>query len=242
MRLIFIRHGDPDYEHDALTEKGVREAKLLAGRVSTWDVEKFYVSPLGRAQQTASYTLEKMGRTAKTMDWLREFSYAINTPETGYRVIPWDLFPDYFTTVPEFYDKDKWLESDIVKSSPEMAAKYHEVCAGIDSILQSSGYERHGLYYRTDSAVTDGDDNKNVVLFCHFGVTSLIISYLLGISPILLWQGFIAAPTSITVLNAEKRLNDDAYFRIQSFGDASHLTVNGEPISGSGNFAEPFQQ
>ena len=39
MRLIFIRHAEPDYEHDSLTEKGWREAKLagcphekLAGR------------------------------------------------------------------------------------------------------------------------------------------------------------------------------------------------------------------
>ena len=47
MRLIFIRHGDPDYVHDTLTEKGKREAELLAQRVKNWDVSKFYVSPLG---------------------------------------------------------------------------------------------------------------------------------------------------------------------------------------------------
>ena len=29
MRIIFVRHGDPDYEHDTLTEKGHREAALL---------------------------------------------------------------------------------------------------------------------------------------------------------------------------------------------------------------------
>ena len=30
MRILLIRHGDPDYEHDTLTEKGRREAELLA--------------------------------------------------------------------------------------------------------------------------------------------------------------------------------------------------------------------
>ena len=30
MRILLIRHGDPDYEHDTLTEKGRREAALLA--------------------------------------------------------------------------------------------------------------------------------------------------------------------------------------------------------------------
>ena len=64
MRLIFIRHAEPDYEHDSLTEKGWREAKLLAVRTKSWQVDDFYVSPLGRAQDTASFTLLEQGKTA----------------------------------------------------------------------------------------------------------------------------------------------------------------------------------
>ena len=30
MRILLIRHGDPDYENDTLTVKGHREAALLA--------------------------------------------------------------------------------------------------------------------------------------------------------------------------------------------------------------------
>ena len=30
MRILMIRHGDPDYEHDSLTETGKKEAALLA--------------------------------------------------------------------------------------------------------------------------------------------------------------------------------------------------------------------
>lgn len=48
MRIIFIRHGDPDYVNDSLTEKGVREAELLAKRVAKWEnITQFYCSPLG---------------------------------------------------------------------------------------------------------------------------------------------------------------------------------------------------
>ena len=61
MRLVIIRHGDPDYAIDSLTEKGWREAGLLSERISKLDVKEFYVSPLGRAKDTASLTLEKMG-------------------------------------------------------------------------------------------------------------------------------------------------------------------------------------
>ena len=73
MKLIIIRHGDPDYSIDSLTPPGWEEAQLLAERISKLDVTAFYVSPLGRAQDTAAATLKKMGRTAETLDWLREF-------------------------------------------------------------------------------------------------------------------------------------------------------------------------
>ena len=50
MRLLFIRHGDPDYEHDCLTHKGIQEAKLLSERMKRETMDHIYVSPMGRAQ------------------------------------------------------------------------------------------------------------------------------------------------------------------------------------------------
>ena len=81
MRLIFIRHGDPDYAHDSLTEKGWREAHLLAKRVRDWKVEQFYVSPLGRAKATAQPSLDALGQTAIEMPWLREYGHKL--PKAG---------------------------------------------------------------------------------------------------------------------------------------------------------------
>ena len=42
MRLIIIRHGDPDYAIDSLTEKGWKEAALLAKRTANWHVDHIY--------------------------------------------------------------------------------------------------------------------------------------------------------------------------------------------------------
>ena len=53
MKLLIIRHGDPDYSIDSLTEKGWKEAELLKKRLLKLDISAFYVSPLGRAQATA---------------------------------------------------------------------------------------------------------------------------------------------------------------------------------------------
>lgn len=73
MKIHIVRHGEPDYSIDSVTPKGAREVQLLADRLSAESISAFYVSPLGRAQATAAPTLKKMGRTAETLDWLREF-------------------------------------------------------------------------------------------------------------------------------------------------------------------------
>ena len=91
MRLLIIRHGDPDYEQDSLTPKGWCEAELLSERISKMNIKDFYVSPLGRAKATASCTLHKMNRTATECDWLREFAPTIQRPDvTDKRMISWD--------------------------------------------------------------------------------------------------------------------------------------------------------
>ena len=54
MRLIFIRHAEPDYEHNTLTRKGFREAELLAPRAAGWNASRYFTSPLNRAKLTAA--------------------------------------------------------------------------------------------------------------------------------------------------------------------------------------------
>ena len=93
MKLLIIRHGDPDYTIDSLTEKGHREAEMLAERIAPMNIAAYYVSPLGRAQATAEYTLKKCGRTAETLDWLHEFDRNLIIGLDGQRRIAWDMLP-----------------------------------------------------------------------------------------------------------------------------------------------------
>lgn len=67
MKILIIRHGEPDYENDSLTEKGWREAEYLSEMLikqlnaSSGDgAVCFYMSPYGRAQDTACPTLKKL--------------------------------------------------------------------------------------------------------------------------------------------------------------------------------------
>lgn len=73
MRILFIRHGDPDYANDTLTGKGRREAEALAERAEALDMGECYVSPLGRAQATAAYSLEKLGKRQRLWNGFRNF-------------------------------------------------------------------------------------------------------------------------------------------------------------------------
>lgn len=104
MKILLIRHGDPDYEKDSLTEKGWHEAELLAQRMAELEIQSFYVSPLGRAKDTASCTLKKMGREAEELAWLREFHAPIPDFHTGEPRIPWDQLPADWTAEPKYYD------------------------------------------------------------------------------------------------------------------------------------------
>ena len=101
MKLLFIRHGDPDYEKDSLTEKGWHEAELLSQRMAETKVDAFYVSPLGRARDTASLTLKKLGREAEEKPWLREFHAPIPDFHTGEPRIAWDQLPANWTIEPK---------------------------------------------------------------------------------------------------------------------------------------------
>jgi uncharacterized protein (DUF2062 family) len=64
MKLLIIRHAEPDYSIDSLTEKGWIEAEYLSEKLSKMDIKAIYTSMLGRAKDTAAVTLKKMGREA----------------------------------------------------------------------------------------------------------------------------------------------------------------------------------
>ena len=146
MRIILIRHGDPDYEADSLTPKGWREAELLAQRLAKYEIKEFYCSPLGRAKDTASLTLGKMGREAEICDWLREFDASVLLPDGTQKGNCWDLMPSYWTGIEEFYDRKGWLETELMHSGPAKK-RFRQVADGIDGILARHGYLREGNIY-----------------------------------------------------------------------------------------------
>lgn len=235
MKLLIVRHGDPDYTIDSLTEKGWKEAEYLSERLAKLDIKEFYVSPLGRAKDTASPTLKRMGRTAKECDWLREFTYYINRPDVkGKKQIIWDWLPQDWTKDERFYQYDRWFENERL-SAENIKAEYEKVTKAFDSLLAKHGYVREGHTYKAEKANED-----TLVFFCHFGLECVLLSHLIGVSPMVLWHGMCAAPSSVTTVVTEERRKGTASFRISSFGDISHLYVKNEPPAFAARFCECY--
>lgn len=235
MRLLIIRHGDPDYSIDSLTEKGWREAALLADRVAKLDVKDFYVSTLGRAKDTASLTLRRMNRTAQECEWLIEFPGAIRRPDFGgEKTMIWDWLPADWTADKRYYDREEWCRTEIMREG-NVEERYRYVTACFDRVLAEHGYVRDGELYRAEAP-----NHDTLVFFCHFGVECVLLSHLMGVSPMILWHNACAAPTSVTTVYTEERREKTASFRVNGFGDISHLYAAGEESSFAARFCETF--
>lgn len=186
MKLLIVRHGDPDYTIDSLTPKGWKEVDYLSEKLAKLDVKAFYVSPLGRARDTASLTLKKMNRTATEEPWLREFDARIHRPDVPEKeMISWDWLPQDWTAEPRFYLPDEWWKVPVMMEG-HVKEEYDWVTTNFDALLASHGYVRDGLTYRAEHA-----NNDTIVFFCHFGLECVLLSHLLHISPMVLWHGHL---------------------------------------------------
>lgn len=228
MKIILIRHAEPDYSIDSLTKKGWKEAEILAERIRKLNVKKFYVSPLGRARDTAKTALKGTGIEPEVLEWIREFEGRCPDPRDGHLRICWDLLPGDWTRYEEMYDRNNWVNSPIYKDT-NIGDAYEKVKKGLDALLLRYGYRREGNYYKVEKTNDD-----TIVIFCHMAVSLLIVGYLTGIAAPLMWHGFFAAPTSFFEIETEERADEIAYFRIRALGDYAHLYAAGEPCSESG--------
>ena len=61
MKLVIIRHADPDYPNNTITEKGKVEAELLAKFLKGKKLDYVYCSPMGRAQDTCLASQKECG-------------------------------------------------------------------------------------------------------------------------------------------------------------------------------------
>ena len=232
MRILLIRHAEPDYTVDSLTPKGRVEAELLSRRLVHCDIRDFYVSPLGRARDTASYTLDKLNRTAEVLPWLAEFRGRCTDPETGRERLPWDLPPRFWSALPGAHDAALWADAPLFAGS-DVRKIWQETTKGADLLLEKYGFRKDGPVW-----ISENNVRETIALFCHFGISMAFAGYLLNLSPLDLWHRVLTLPSSVTELVTEERVPGIISFRITRLGDIAHLESAGEKRSTAGLFPE----
>lgn len=237
MRILIIRHADPDYSIDGLTEKGKKEAALLTERLFREQVRRVYVSPLGRAQATCAPYCEQAGIRPVVLDWLTEYAPLVTLPD-GRKSLTWNLPPAYWTQkralyTPEWEQETPYRESD----APRV---YREMERGLNRLMYEEGYERTGGYFTRRENAAEKDET--IALVCHQGAGQVVLSLLTGTPlPVFLHTFFL--PTSSVSTAFMERWNSDerAYIpRVIGLGDVSHLYAGKEPVSFAGLLGTPW--
>jgi len=222
MEILLIRHGDPDYANDTLTERGRTEAQQLAEGLADVQIDRIYVSRLGRAQATAAPTAAAKGLEPVPLDWLRE---------RGIRRGPvylWDAPGSMFlerTALPTLCD---WHLRD--GTMPEGAEQFARVRAGFDELMATLGYAREGHGYR----VVHSTDER-VALFCHKGVILTMLADMLYWALPMVFVSLHIHPTGVTRLEMVEE-GAFAHWKALAINDLSHLgpTLHAAPTQAQG--------
>lgn len=221
MKLYIIRHADPDYENDAITERGIREAAALGLRSRDFALTHLYSSPLGRARRTAQDISQNCGLTPVILDWTRELHNLESLTPYGY-LAAWDVPPEFYMTEEKLVGRKSPHLADDMPLYNETLSIYDKVCCESDRFLADFGYRREGLRYAVDT-----HSDAQVALVCHLGFGLTLLSHLLGIPLDRVWAGFWFAPASVTEILLEERSEKWAVPRMISLGDVSHLSSRG---------------
>ncbi len=214
MRIIFVRHGEPNYALDCLTDEGKIQAAAAAERLSGEDISEIYASPCGRAAETASYTARRLELPITTLEYMREISWGgADIPDKGH---PWKLGSRMLAEGFDFYSRD-WREHPYFKENASTEC-YGIIAARIDEFLAEHGYRHEGGRF-----LCHGGTAKTIALFSHGGSGACVLSHLLGlpfpyVSSVLPY-GF----TSIIILNFP--VDEGAYVfpRLELFNDCAHI-------------------
>ena len=219
MRIIFIRHGEPDYAHDCLTPAGKQQAVLAAERLREEGIEEIWSSPMGRALETAQPASEVLGLPVRILDFMHEVTWGSrdDTPlfANGH---PWDIADELARQGVNLNDP-AWRQHPYFRNNRVLDC-VDAVEQGIDRWLTSLGYERNGLYYR---CVRPDSRQKTIALFSHGGSSCAAMGHILNLpfpyACALLHLEF----TGITVLRMDRRPGQQALPCLELANDGRHI-------------------
>ena len=227
MRLILVRHGQPNYELDCLTPLGHLQAEAAADRLLRENIDVIYASTCGRALETAEHTAARYGMCVNRLPFMREVTWGYNGKTNDPAGHPWNL-------VDEMVLQGKTLRNENWREVPPFLG--NSICQNVDMIgeeldrwLQTLGYTREGAYYRAGE-----NTQKTVALFSHGGSSNAVLAHIFHMPFPFVIQVLHADFTSITVLNFPDTPGKLVMPVLELANDIAHIQdLQGEKIYGN---------
>ena len=219
MLLYIVRHGDPIYETDSLTERGKLQAEAVGKRIFDSKIDRIFSSPMGRAMETAEPACRLLGLTKNIEEWAHEIGDERLTP-----------YPDGKLKSISFLQNTVYRENGNIDLPYE---KSYE-CTGInesrikdamDYIIKNGNDFLERLGYREENGVYRilRKNEEKVALFCHAAFGRAWISYLLHIPLHIMWSSFEYTHTGVTVIEFKNNENGFTAPNCLCYSDMSHL-------------------
>lgn len=232
MLFYFVRHGDPIYDPDSLTELGHKQAAALAKRLSILGFDEIYCSTSVRAQQTAAPTCEALGITPKLLEWTNEryaweeFAIVGKANEKKHWVFQLGEYMDMFNEKSVRDLGFKWYEHEYFKDYPSFGEGIKRIDKETDDFFLSLGY-KHNREIGGYEPVAPNE--KRIALFAHQGFGLSFFSSFMDIPYPYFSTHFDFGHSSVTVVHFREtgllRRGGEKYIypKILQLSNDSHL-------------------
>ena len=217
MRIIFVRHGHPDYAHDCLTELGRKHAAAAALRLQDEGIEAVYSSTHGRAMETASHLAYVLRLPVTGCDFMREINWGSVDGELLFADgHPWHTADRMVAQGESLMDPD-WQNSETFRRN-RVVQCVEKVAAGTDAWLAPLGYTREGLYYRAGK-----DTKRTIAAFGHGGASTAILAHLFNLPFPFVTSTMGPDYTGITIVELPDEEGALVKPRLEMLNDARHI-------------------
>lgn len=217
MRIVFVRHGHPDYVHDCLTELGHRHAAAAAQRLQDEGVEKIFSSTCGRAFETAEHLGRLIGLPVTGCDFMREIRWGAADGSPMFADGHPCSIADAMVIRGEALVEPDWRSHEHFCGNRLLTCA-DKVAAGADEWLASLGYAREGLYYRAGE-----EKHQTIAAFGHGGESAAMLSHLFNLPFPFVCQAMGPDYTGITIVELSNRPGELVAPRFELLNDARHI-------------------
>ncbi|MDA9275852.1 histidine phosphatase family protein [Acidimicrobiia bacterium] len=223
MEIVLVRHGQPEWlknnEYNLnpnLTEKGSLQVEMSSSIFKKNEVDKIWVSPLLRAQQTLEpFKKAGVSEDITVHEWLQEMR---DSEEV-------DLIGKPNNEIEEFFIKrnSKSFEEWLVTNHGEYMKEFS------DNIITNLGVSLNELGVVSLDNKYDrlfdlqNNETEKLMIISHAGTMSVLISYFLNM-PLYpwTWRKFLPRHAGHTILKSTQ-ISSGHFFRLKEFNNVSFM-------------------